>query len=987
MKLKIWENNHCLSINREKAHADFISSTENGNYQSLNGKWKFDFLDAPEYAPTKFYDSKFDDSNWDDIQVPSNWQILGYGKMHYSDLWYNFPIAPPHVPAENPTGIYRRKFEVPVINKEQDYYLHFNGVDSAFKLYLNGQFVGYSQGARMPSEFNVTKYLQEGNNQITVMVVQWSDGTYLEDQDMWWLSGLFRDIDFYSKPKMGLRDLTIKTLLMNNYTSARLIVNPVFNVISGQKIIYHLSINGKTIFEIKQIGRKSLDQEINNILPWSAEKPTLYDLQMTVMKDSRVIEKVTQKVGFRQIEVTGKTFLVNGQAIKLKGVNMHDYSAENGRVMTKKDFIKNLTLMKRFNINAIRTSHYPKAQYFYDLCDKMGFYVIAETDLECNGFEITGDYNWLSDSPDWREAYMDRIIRLVQTKKNHPSIIMWSLGNESGFGDNFRAMAQYCHTVDPTRLVHYEGDFKAEVTDVYSTMYTWLRPHKGKITMADILKNTQKPHILCEYCHAMGNGPGNLKEYQDLFYAHQQLQGGFIWEWFDEGIAAQDKNGHIYYKYGGDFGDQPNNYTFCIDGLLRPNGKPSTGLLEVAKTYEPFQMKMINKQNVIIQIINRLDFISSDSYIFKYEIYQDDQIVSQGVLDVPEIKARGTNEVQVPIENINRNKLVTIHVLTELRDKATWAQAGFVLSRNVFTIQRPLVKSHLNLPTEKRVIKENQTQLSIVIGKYQYNFDKIKGTFCLIKDGQNVIPNGIKMNFWRAPIDNDGDQLENWKNKYFLKLWHEDTRSFIYKKDSEDITVIMEKLVGTTSSSWYYLITQNYQIHSDGSFNIHLNAKRQGEWDQAPEMFPRIGVQMLLPKEYQNVIYRGLGPTENYLDSHQAAYLGLFKTTVDKMFMNYVVPQSNGNHMDADYLVLSDDKDDKIEVLMPDKLNFTVSNYGEKKLEKAKHTIDLKKDNYIHLYIDLKQTGLGTNSCGQDQLPANRCKFYDFDFGFGFKAN
>lgn len=990
MKLKIWENNHCLSINREEAHTDYISRDENdsvSDYQSLNGNWKFLFLDAPEYAPTGYYDEKFDDSDWDTIKVPSNWQIQGYGKMHYSDLWYNFPVIPPHVPTENPTGVYRRSFRVSSLDKQRKYYIHFNGVDSAFKLFLNGHFVGYSQGARMPSEFDVSQYLYEGNNQITVIVVQWSDGTYLEDQDMWWLSGLFRDIDFYSRPKLGIKDFTIKTLLINNYKTAHLLINPILYSEEKQTITYSLKIKGQTLFEVTLNSDKTLDQKIDKVLLWSAETPVLYDLTIIVKKDDSFIQQIHQKVGFRQIEVKDKTFLINGKAIKLKGVNMHDYSAENGRVMTKEDFIKNLSLMKRCNINAIRTSHYPKAQYFYDLCDEMGFYVIAETDLECNGFEITGNYDWLSDSPDWREAYMDRIIRLVQTKKNHPSIIMWSLGNESGFGDNFRAMAKYCHTVDPTRLVHYEGDFNAEVTDVYSTMYTWLRPHKGKLTMADVLEKTQKPHILCEYCHAMGNGPGNLKEYQDLFYANKQLQGGFIWEWFDEGIAAKDDKGHTFYKYGGDFGDQPNNYTFCIDGLLKPNGEPSTGLIEVAKTYEPFQMKMINRSSGLIQIINRLDFTTSDNYRFKYEIYQNNHVVSAGFLNVPTIIPGKSKITQVPIKNISSKELVTIHILTESKKKTSWAEVGLVFSKNVFVINRPEAMSSLELPLRDFDVEENKVKLNVQVGNYHYSFDKIKGIMKLKENEKIIIPTGIRMNFWRAPIDNDCDQIDAWENQYFLKLWHEDTVSCNSSIKKDKVTVQMTKLVGTTSSSWYFLITQTYYIYKDGSFSLHINAKREGEWNRAPEMLPRIGVQMILPKDYQHVVYRGLGPTENYSDSYQAAYLGLFKDTVDGMFINYVVPQSNGNHMDTDYLLLSNDQNKKIEVLMPEKLNFTVSNYGEEILEKAKHTIDLKKDNFVHLYIDLKQTGLGTNSCGQDQLPGNRCKFSDFSFSFSFKAN
>ncbi|MDU1538425.1 MAG: glycoside hydrolase family 2 TIM barrel-domain containing protein [Paeniclostridium sordellii] len=527
--MKLWENIHIDGINRLESRAHFLSFPSKElaligdkkytyNFKSLNGNWKFLFLGAPEYSPKDFYKEDFNTDSWDEIVVPGNWQLQGYGNMHYSDLCYNFPINPPYVPTENPTGIYKRKFNIDKSWMNERIIIKFNGVDSAYNVWINGKEVGYSKGARIQSEFDITNYIRLGENECTVRVYQWSDGTYLEDQDMWWLSGIFRDVEIFTEPLYGIEDLTINTELDDSYEDAILNVNLKFRMFDSQNLEFELlDKNKNTVFKdiLDTKNKLSFSKIVKNPLKWTAEDPNLYTLIISVYdKNKNLIQVIPQKVGFRKIEIKGEVFTVNGVIIKLKGVNRHDYNPKNGRVVAKDEIEKDIILMKQHNINAIRTSHYPNSEYFYELCDEYGMYVIDEADLECHGFELTDNYSWISDDKNWELAYVSRIERMIKRDKNHPCILMWSLGNESSFGCNFKAMAKKYKELDPTRIIHYEGDFKIDdkcgpVSEVYSTMYTWIEHEDNKL-MDKIINDIKKPHILCEYAHAMGNGPGNL---------------------------------------------------------------------------------------------------------------------------------------------------------------------------------------------------------------------------------------------------------------------------------------------------------------------------------------------------------------------------------------------------------------------------------------------------------------------------------------------
>lgn len=1001
--MKLWENINVDGQNRLKPRASFLSFPSEDEaqvgvkkythfYKNLNGSWKFLFLKAPEYSPENFHCEDFDTSTWDNIVVPGNWQLQGYGKMHYSDLWYSFPVNPPFVPTENPTGIYKRKFEVNESFKDKRIIIKFNGVDSAFNLWINGKPIGYSKGARIQSEFDITDFIKVGENDCTVRVYQWSDGTYLEDQDMWWLSGIFRDVELYAYPMKGLWDYKIETNLDENYEDGEIAINFSFSEEDKQRVEVRLTDPmGKEVFSEKINTEDSLTfrKPVLNPLKWTAETPSLYLLTMSVYSKGELIEVIQDKVGFRKIELQGEVFTVNGVAIKLKGVNRHDYNPKHGRVVSREEIKKDIILMKQNNINALRTAHYPNSECLYDLCDELGLYVIDETDLECHGFELTGNYSWISDDPKWELAYVSRIERMIHRDKNHPSIIMWSLGNESSFGSNFKAMAKKAREIDSTRLIHYEGEFNIKeedgpVSDVYSTMYTWLN-HPSKLTMNEIIEKVKKPHILCEYCHAMGNGPGALREYQNLFYKYDKLQGGFVWEWFDHGIYAESENGEIYYKYGGDFGDYPSNTNFCIDGLLMPDRTPSPGLHEYKKVIEPIETSAVDLSKGIFNIINRYDFLTLDIFTLFYNVMEDDKIIDSGFMDMPPIKGREEMKITIPF-NLNINTLpgadYYLNISYKLKADTPWARAGHELATAQFLLPNNKEKRLVKIKEKIKVTKDHCI-LKVVGEDFTVDFDLVMGNILhMSKNGYTIVEKGPKLNFWRAPIDNDMYLMPDYKNKYFMHLWHEIVEAVDYKVEDNVLYFTVKTINGTTNSAWYYSCTYDYKVFGSGDILFSVNGKPSGMLKNAPEMLPRIGVTLKVNKDINNVKYKGRGPGESYPDSKEANSLGIFENTIDGLFTNYVKPQENGNRSDCSWTSLTDDRGVGLMAIADDTFNFSAAYYEDKDLEEAKHTIDLIKRDYITLNIDYKQNGLGTNSCGQWQLDQYRCKFEEFNMSF-----
>jgi evolved beta-galactosidase subunit alpha len=1000
--MKTWENHQIDGINRMPARAHFLTfqSKEkallNNNrythaFKNLNGVWKFMFLDAPEYSPEGFFNSDFDVTKMDDITVPGNWQLQGYGKMHYSDLWYNFPINPPYVPTENPTGIYKRTFFVEESYRDKKIIIRFCGVDSAYHLWINGKEVGYSKVARNESEFDITDLIRVGEeNDVTVRVYQWSDGTYLEDQDMWWESGIFRDVELIGVPKDGINDYKVIADLDDEYKNGIFKVEAFLRTTKEVNVTFELVDAGEnTVFTktvVAKEGKACIDEVIADVNHWTAETPYLYKLFMTVEDDGQIVEVIPQNVGFRNIRLNGETFLVNGVAIKFKGVNRHDYSPQNGRVVSREEIEKDIILMKEFNINAIRTSHYPNSYYLYDLCDEYGMYLIAETDLECHGFELTGDYKWITDDPSWELAYVSRMTRMIERDKNHPAIIFWSLGNESAFGCNFRKMTDVAHEMDPTRLVHYEGDFDVESADVYSTMYTWIENPKKPYLMKDIIEKSKKPHIHCEYCHAMGNGPGNLKDYQDLVYAHDKLQGGFVWEWFDHGIESFTESGEKYYRYGGDFGDDPSNKDFCIDGLIMPDRTPSPGLYEYKKVIEPITTTAVDIQKGIINLLSRYDFANLDRFNLVYKVMEDDVILQTGFMAVPSIEARANKDITLPYDlsaiKAKPGAHYYVNISYQLREDTSYASSGHELATAQFEL--PLYKEGIVVRPEGILnVEKEHTTLHVKGANFSLDFNLVNGNLMnIVRDGMQVLSKGPRLTLWRAPISNDMEIIDKLKKVYFLHLEHEVVMNIDYHMEGNILKVEVDTINSTTNSAWHFKTKYVYTVCPSGDILIDVEGTPSGRVDLAPDMLPRIGVSMHLDKSMEHVRYFGMGPGENYADSKEAAQMGLYANTVDGLFTNYVIPQENGNHMGCKWVSMTNDRGMGLLASTEGDFNFSASWYEDKDLDDAKHTCDLVKRDYIVFNVDYKQNALGTNSCGQWQLDKYRAKFEDFKLSF-----
>lgn len=1000
--MKTWENHQIDGINRMPARAHFLTfpSKEkallNNNrythaFKNLNGVWKFMFLDAPEYSPEGFFNSDFDVTKMDDITVPGNWQLQGYGKMHYSDLWYNFPINPPYVPTENPTGIYKRTFFVEESYRDKKIIIRFCGVDSAYHLWINGKEVGYSKVARNESEFDITDLIRVGEeNDVTVRVYQWSDGTYLEDQDMWWESGIFRDVELIGVPKDGINDYKVIADLDDEYKNGIFKVEAFLRTTKEVNVTFELVDAGEnTVFTktvVAKEGKACIDEVIADVNHWTAETPYLYKLFMTVEDDGQIVEVIPQNVGFRNIRLNGETFLVNGVAIKFKGVNRHDYSPQNGRVVSREEIEKDIILMKQFNINAIRTSHYPNSYYLYDLCDEYGMYLIAETDLECHGFELTGDYKWITDDPSWELAYVSRMTRMIERDKNHPAIIFWSLGNESAFGCNFRKMTDVAHEMDPTRLVHYEGDFDVESADVYSTMYTWIENPKKPYLMKDIIEKSKKPHIHCEYCHAMGNGPGNLKDYQDLVYAHDKLQGGFVWEWFDHGIESFTESGEKYYRYGGDFGDDPSNKDFCIDGLIMPDRTPSPGLYEYKKVIEPITTTAVDIQKGIINLLSRYDFANLDRFNLVYKVMEDDVILQTGFMPVSSIEARANKDITLPYDlsaiKVKPGAHYYVNISYQLREDTSYASSGHELATAQFEL--PLYKEGIMVRPEGILnVEKEHTTLHVKGANFSLDFNLVNGNLMnIVRDGMQVLSKGPRLTLWRAPISNDMEIIDKLKKVYFLHLEHEVVMNIDYHMEGNILKVEVDTINSTTNSAWHFKTKYVYTVCPSGDILIDVEGTPSGRVDLAPDMLPRIGVSMHLDKSMEHVRYFGMGPGENYADSKEAAQMGLYANTVDGLFTNYVIPQENGNHMGCKWVSMTNDRGMGLLASTEGDFNFSASWYEDKDLDDAKHTCDLVKRDYIVFNVDYKQNALGTNSCGQWQLDKYRAKFEDFKLSF-----
>jgi len=991
---KYWEDTSILHVNCEKPRAYFIpyESEENAKkgirgmskyFVSLNGTWKFKYHTSVLQVEDGFYSEDYDISSWDSIPVPSNWQLHGYDIPHYTNINYPYPCDPPFVPNDNPAGIYVREFNWnPEDNKET--YLVFEGVDSCFYLWVNGIEAGYSQVSHMTSEFNITKYLKPGKNRIAVMVLKWCDGSYLEDQDMWRLSGIFREVYLLKRDSTHISDVFIKSNISSDFSEGTLVceleisgnetneVRAVLKDTEGRILAEEKdSFQGKGVFEFKVKSPKL----------WSAEIPSLYEIYLYMGN-----EVIRFKTGFRKIEIIDSVIYVNGKAIKFKGVNRHDSHPELGHTIPLWHMKQDLIIMKRHNVNAIRTSHYPNDPRFLELCDEMGFYVIDEADLECHGVLRAGDYSMLARDPSFEQAFVDRMQRMVERDKNHPSIVIWSLGNESGFGDNHRRMAEWAKSRDNSRLIHYEGAFAPAVfkpeedtscLDVYSRMYPpidWI----SNTFLQD--PNEKRPLILCEYCHAMGNGPGDLKDYWDLFYSNPRLAGGFVWEWTDHAVKTKTPDGIEYYAYGGDFGDQPNDGNFCVDGLVYPDRKPHTGLLELKNIIAPVRVEPIDLASGKFKITNLYDFRSLSNIMLRWNMEKDGKMVQAGELKDLDIQPWESAEIVLPYSMpVEKDGRYYVKIDFLLAEDTPWAEKGHEIAFRQFELPTGTVEKLTNNVSEMHPIAICKEKSSVIISgnDFVYVFDTDTGSFSkLVYKGVDMIAKQPKFNVWRAPTDNDMYIKVNWMNEGYNRL---DTHTYnveIVEQTDKYITFSSDFSLGGYIKKPVIKAKAYWTVYGSGDIIMEVDAKVR---ENLP-FLPRFGLQLVMPKGNETVEYFGYGPHESYIDKHHSTYKSRFSNTVDGMFENYLMPQENGSHYATEWAAVTNLQGVGMLFIGMEDFSFNVAHYTPEDLTDAKHPYELKKRDETIVNLDYMMSGLGSNSCGP--ALAEKYRFSKTEFSF-----
>ena len=1033
---KQWENEELMMIGRREAVADFRHTGEFEKDISLNGEWSFLYLEAPEFSPEHFFAEDYADREWKKLPVPSCWQCYGYGKKHYTDVWYLFPINPPFVPSENPCGIYRRSFRLEKKEEGKQYLLRFDGVSSAFDVWVNGKHLGYSKVSRLGSGFDASDFLREGENQLCVRVYQWSDATYLECQDMWWFSGIFRDVKLQILPKKGIEDLVVYADYLFDTGSGKLRLQlKLGKELSGNAdeadLLFSISLKdreSKLLFHEKCNCVKAEDgslmgdfvKKLDSVFPWSAEDPYLYKLELALEKKGNRIDEVEQFIGFRTIEVKGENFFLNGKTILLNGVNMHDFSPTEGLTVKREEVEQDLLRMKRCNINAIRCSHYPKASWFYSLCDEYGFYVIDEADLETHGFEWIQRYEWLNDLPSWEAAFCDRAVRMVKEHRNHPSIIMWSLGNESSIGENFVKMAESIRALDRSRLIHYESDAKADIADVYSTMYTRL---DGMVRIAEGNDAHGKPHILCEYGHSMGNGPGNLREYQELFEKYPRLQGGFIWEWYDQGLQDKGEDGQTIYCYGGDYGDEPNNGNFCVDGLLRPDGHLSTGLLNYKQVIAPLVLRVMSAEEGEFALRSKRYFRDSSDTLISYRVWSGEKTLLEGsisdlhvepqckecftILELPALLRQQENEPS------DKDAMYIDFRILYKEDNA-FAKKGEELSAQQFVLREESYsngrgsfgteiasenasenaslslqedserKDSLEKDKKKAAslaeihVKESKTALSFSNESFALEFNKVNGKLeKLSYSGEDYITSGPVLNMLRAHIDNDMYKVKDWKEKYFIHKQQEQLEGISYREEQFGYRVLVNTHFSALSMAFGFKGEYCYRIYRDGAVELDLSMKGFRYSSFAPEFIPRIGVELRVSKKLEEISWYGLGPNENYSDMQDHARIGIYQKRMEEMHENYVMPQENGHRGETRWITLLHGEEG-FQIVSKDPIGFDAHDYTIEALEKAKHWGEIRKSEEIILHLDAKHSGVGSNSCGEEQIYRNKTRFNDY---------
>ena len=1000
---RYYENLSVLHENTMPARAYYIPASkrmdnlvehreESDRMQLLNGTWKFQYFNSIYDIQDSFFEKNYDTENFDEIQVPSVWQMAGYDTHQYTNIRYPFPFDPPYVPQDIPCGAYVHNFEYSRDEKASKAFLNFEGVDSCFYVWINGSYIGYSQVSHMTSEFDVTDVLQDGTNTVAVLVMKWCDGSYLEDQDKFRMSGIFRDVYILKRPKQAISDYHIKTRIEDMLAKVEI------------EMKFYFPLNVKISIEDRNgavVALGSIAEEGTAVLEiaspelWNTENPYLYKLILETEN-----EVIVDHIALRKIEIKDQVIYLNGQKIKFRGVNRHDSDPVTGFTISLEQLTTDLTLMKQHNFNAIRSSHYPNAPFFYEMCDKYGFMVIDEADIEAHGpFMIyrkeDTDYNrfkrWnekIADDPVWEEAIVDRVKLMVERDKNRFCIVMWSMGNESAYGCNFEKALEWTKNFDPDRITQYESaryrnydeTYDYSNLDVYSRMYPALSEIQEYLD-----KDGSKPFLLVEYCHSMGNGPGDFEDYFQMIQDNDKMCGGFVWEWCDHAIAhGTAENGKTIYAYGGDHGEEIHDGNFCMDGLVYPDRTVHTGLLEYKNVYRPARVISYNKESGELVLHNYMDFDDLKDYVkISYELTQDGLVISKGILPEFSVAPHGEGKTNLKI-NVPENGKCYLKLIYHLKKELPLLNEDHILGFDEIEVSKEDTKCKLaekwipkTVVDSELQVNENDTQIHIKGREFAYTIDKRTALFTEMKfAGREYLNHPMELNIWRAPTDNDMYIKSEWKKAHYDKAY---TRAYTTEvvQGKHGVKITSHASVVAETVQKILDVTITWKIEAAGKIDADIAVTKD---DEFPDL-PRFGVRMFLDKKLSAVRYFGMGPQESYCDKHQAASHGLYRADVGDLHEDYIRPQENGSHYDCEYVELNNSRYG-IVASAEKAFSFNASYYTQEELEKKTHNYELTESDSVVFCVDYALNGIGSNSCGPVVL--DQYRFDDVLFRFQF---
>ena len=1000
---RYYENLSVLHENTMPARAYYIPASkrmdnlvehreESDRVQLLNGTWKFQYFNSIYDIQDSFFEKDYDTEHFDGIQVPSVWQMAGYDMHQYTNIRYPFPFDPPYVPQDIPCGAYVHTFDYSRDEKASRAFLNFEGVDSCFYVWINGSYVGYSQVSHMTSEFDITDVLQDGTNTVTVLVMKWCDGSYLEDQDKFRMSGIFRDVYILKRPEQAISDYHIKTKIEDMIAKVELDMKFYFPV----NVKISIEDRNGAVVAVGSIAEEGAAvSEIASPELWNTENPYLYKLILETEN-----EVIVDHIALRKIEIKDQIIYLNGQKIKFRGVNRHDSDPVTGFTISREQIITDLTLMKQHNFNAIRSSHYPNVPFFYEMCDKYGFMVIDEADIEAHGpFMLyrkeDTDYNrfkrWnekIADDPVWEDAIVDRVKLMVERDKNRFCIVMWSMGNESAYGCNFEKALEWTKKFDPDRITQYESaryrnydkTYDYSNLDVYSRMYPALSEIQEYLD-----KDGSKPFLLVEYCHSMGNGPGDFEDYFQMIQNNDKMCGGFVWEWCDHAIAhGTAENGKAIYAYGGDHGEEIHDGNFCMDGLVYPDRTVHTGLLEYKNVYRPARVISYNKGSGELVLHNYMDFDDLKDYVkINYELTQDGLVISKGKLS--EVSAAPHSEGKIDLKiNVPESGKCYLKFIYHLKKKLPLLDENYILGFDEIEVSKDDAKCKLaekwlqkTAVDSELQVNENDTQIHIKGREFAYTIDKRTALFTEMKfAGREYLNHPMELNIWRAPTDNDMYIKSEWKKAHYDRAY---TRAYTTEvvQGRDGVKIISHASVVAKTVQKILDVMIAWKIDDIGRIDADIAVTKD---DEFPDL-PRFGVRMFLDKKLTDARYFGMGPQESYRDKHQAASHGLYRANVGDLHEDYIRPQENGSHYDCEYVELNNSRYG-IVVSAENAFSFNASYYTQEELEKKTHNYELTESDSVVFCVDYALNGIGSNSCGPVLL--DQYRFDDVLFRFQF---